>query len=120
MRSISSFVSGRIVPALNIAAGTAAAEAVIATLGASSALAQQVTNGGGADAPFAPGVTTGLNWVFFLGAAVAVFSFLGGCFLLYLRNPMGAGAAFVLTVIGAAFMANANAILTTLTGLGFA
>ena len=114
MRFFSSI--SRVAPVAKIAAGVVLSETILA----SSALAQQVTNGGGADAPFSPGITTGLNWVFFLGAAVAVFSFLGGCFLLYLRNPMGAGAAFVLTVIGAAFMANANSILTTLTGLGFA
>lgn len=85
-----------------------------------SALAQQVQNGGGGDAPFAQGVGVGLNWVFFLGAAIAVFAFLAGCFLLYLRQVMAAGGAFLFVLVGAALMANSNAIITRLTGLTFA
>ena len=99
-----------------IAVMAAAAEVVLA----SSAMAQQVTSGGGGDAPFAAGVVTGLNWVHFTGAAIAVVAFLVGCILLYMRNVMGAGAAFLFVVVGGAFMANANSIITTLTGLGFA
>jgi hypothetical protein len=116
MRTLLKSLSGR---ASSIAAFVAA-EAAISTLTASSALAQQVTSGAGGDAPFAPGVVTGLNWVHFLGAAIAVVAFLVGCILLFTRNVMGAGAAFLFVIVGAAFMANANSIITTLSGLGFA
>lgn len=98
------------------AIAAAAAELVIS----GSALAQQITNGGGADAPFAPGVVVGLNWVHFAGAAIAVVGFLAGCILLYMRNVMGAGAAFFFVIVGAAFMANANTIINRLSGLTFA
>jgi hypothetical protein len=106
----------RIASAAKLAASALAAEA---TITASSAMAQQVTNGGGGDAPFATGITTGLNWVHFGGAAIAVAAFIIGCILLYMRNVLGAGAAFLFVVVGAAFMANANSIITQLTSLTF-
>jgi hypothetical protein len=87
---------------------------------ASQALAQQIQNGGGGDAPFVQGVTTGLSWVHFGAAAIAIVAFLVGCVLLFNRNVFGAAAAFFFAIIGGALLANANSIMTTLTGLNFA
>jgi hypothetical protein len=104
---------------IRVARASAIEVAALAAL-ASPALAQQIQNRGGGDAPFAKGITTGLNWVYFGGVAIALVGFIVGCALLANRNPFAAGAAFFFVVIGAALLANANAILTTLTGLGFA
>ena len=101
------------------AASVATAEAVIIAATVGPALAQQLQNGAGGDAPFAPGITTGLNWVQFIGAAVALVGFLGGCVALFTRQIMAAGAAFLFVGIGAALLANANTILTRLTSLSF-
>lgn len=98
----------------------AAVEAVILGLMAGPALAQRSMNGGGGDAPFAPGITTGLSWVHFGAAAIAIAGFIIGCILLFMRNIMGAAAAFLFILIGGALLANADAILTRLTGLSFA
>ena len=116
MFSLVSSLSRRTLSVAKVAVSAAAAEVVLT----SSAMAQQIQNGGGGDAPFAAGVVTGLNWVHFAGAAIAVVGFLIGCILLYMRNVMGAGAAFFFVIVGAAFMANANTIINTLSGLTFA
>jgi hypothetical protein len=97
-----------------------ATEAVIFGLTVAPALAQRADNGGGGDAPFAAGVGIGLNWVQFLGAAIAVFAFIGGCIALFMRQVMVAGGAFLFVLIGAALIARSGEIITRLTSLGFA
>jgi hypothetical protein len=101
------------------AASVATAEAVIFAATVGPAVAQRMPNGGGSDAPFAPGIAIGLNWVQFLGAAIAVVAFLGGCVLLFMRQVMAAGGAFLFVGVGAALLANSNAIITRLSGLNF-
>ena len=97
-----------------------ATEAVIFGLTVAPALAQRATNGGGGDAPFAPGVGIGLNWVQFLGAAIAVVAFISGCIALFMRQVMVAGGAFLFVIVGAALIARSAEIITKLTTLGFA
>lgn len=94
-------------------------EALILGMLAGPALAQQTTNGGGGDAPFAPGITTGLTWVHFMAAAIAVAGLVIGCIMLFMRQIMPAVGAFVFIVVGGALLANANTIITQLTGLSF-
>ncbi len=106
--------------ATKAAATIAATEAVIFGLTVVPALAQRAENGGGGDAPFAPGVSIGLNWIQFLGAAIAVFAFIAGCIALFMRQVMVAGGAFLFVLIGAALIARSGEIITKLTTLGFA
>lgn len=94
-------------------------EAAILALSAGPALAQRADNGGGSDAPFAPGIAIGLNWVMFLGAAIAVFAFIVACIALFMRQVMVAGGAFLFVLIGAALIARSNEIITKLTTLSF-
>ena len=76
-------------------------------------------NGGGGDAPFAPGVNIGLNWIQFIGAAIAVVAFIGGCIALFNRQVMIAGAAFLFVLVGAGLIARSGEIITRLSGLTF-
>lgn len=101
------------------AAAVVSAEVVIFGLTAGPALAQRADNGGGGDAPFAPGINTGLNWVVFLGATIAVFAFIVACISLFLRQVMVAAGAFAFVIIGGALIARANEIITALTSLNF-
>lgn len=96
-----------------------ATEATILALMAGPAFAQRATNGGGGDAPFAEGVTTGLTWVHYGAAAIAIVAFIIGCILLFMRQIMGAAGAFFFVIIGGALLANADTILTRLTTLTF-
>lgn len=97
----------------------AAAEVMIIGLSVGPALAQRAENGGGGDAPFAPGVNIGLNWIQFIGAAIAVVAFIGGCIALFNRQVMIAGAAFLFVLVGAGLIARSGEIITRLSGLTF-
>lgn len=92
---------------------TATAVAAIALLSADPALAQF----GGGDAPFRQGMSTVLNWAFFAGVAIALFSFLLACVFLFMRNLIGFAGGVLGVVIGGALMANAPTLVQALTGL---
>lgn len=76
----------------------------------------QFTNGGGA-VPFQQGLSTLLNWAFIAGVAIALFCFILGCVLLYMRNLIGFVSCLLGVAIGGALMANAQTLVSSLTGL---
>jgi hypothetical protein len=92
-----------------------AAVGFVAALAADPALAQFA--GGGGDAPFRQGMSTMLNWAFIAGVAIALFSFLLACVFLFMRNLIGFAGGVLGVVIGGALMANAPALVQSLTGL---
>jgi hypothetical protein len=86
-----------------------------AALAAGPALAQFAGSGG--DTPFRQGMSTVLNWAFIAGVAIALFSFLFACVSLFMRNLIGFAGGVLGVVIGGALMANAPALVQSLTGL---
>lgn len=72
---------------------------------------------GGGDVPFKQGMTTVLNWVFFVGVVIALASFIGACIFLFMRNLMGFAGGVLGVVVGGALMANAPTIVNKLTTL---
>ena len=91
-----------------------AAVGFVMALATDPALAQFA---GGAAAPFQQGMSTVLNWAFIAGVAIALFSFLFACVSLFMRNLIGFAGGVLGVVIGGALMANAPALVQSLTGL---
>lgn len=87
---------------------------LLAVAATNPALAQ--FQGGGA-VPFRAGMNTFLNWVFVVGIVIALISFLAACIFLFMRNIMGFAGGVLGVIVGGALMANAPAIVTSLTTL---
>ena len=98
----------KIAPALAFALAVAtAAEPALAQFG----------GGGGTDAPFQEGLGTILNWAFITGVVVALGAFIMACVGLFTRNLMAFAGGVLGVVVGGALLANAEEVVTALTGL---
>ena len=94
----------------------AAASVAVVAVTADPALAQ-FAGGGGAAAPFQQGMSTLLNWAFIAGVLIALVCFIMACVFLFMRNIIGFAGGVLGVVIGGALMANADTVVSSLTGL---